>query len=175
MYNNCNDPVRSYFEHLPSLLAQFPLEVALAYAFSRLELGQNRALYAGVIKLHRVNADVATNVINTHHMTRKEFVQLYKTVFGFSMRESALNALGTAESTRDTIMHGKSTTSAKIRNALAGVLEYAEAMNNQLYQRCEIRPYGDLRGITGRAKKHDKRTSSFVLKGMGFTGSVMAT
>lgn len=51
VYNSCSSGVQRYFEHLPKLLDEFPLNVALAYAFSRLELAQNMALYCGVVKV----------------------------------------------------------------------------------------------------------------------------
>ena len=65
-------------------------------------------------------------------------------------------------------MHGKPTTDDRLRNAIARVLEYAEAINAQLNKEHGLRPFGDLRGFSGRAKKHEKKTTRFMLKGMGF-------
>lgn len=161
--------VQQYFQHLPDLIEGYPLEVSLAYAFSRLELGQNMALYSGVVKLHKTNSEVSRAAVNTHHMTRDDFKRLYKTVFGFELRKSASDALGEAEDTRDSIMHGKRTTNSEIRNALASVLDYAEAMNNQLDQGHGLRPYGSLQGFSGRSKKLGKKISRYALKGMGFS------
>ena len=168
VYNACSSGVQRYFEHLPKLLDEFPLDVALAYAFARLELAQNMALYCGVVKLHRANAELASRAVSTHHMTREGFVGLYEAVFDFGLPKAAAQALKTAEDTRDAAMHGKSATDDRLRNAIARVLEYAEAINAQLSKEHGLRPFGHLRGFAGRAKKLEKRTTRFMLKGMGF-------
>lgn len=160
--------VQLHFEHLPALLAEFPLTVSLAYAFAQLELAQNMALYCGVVKLHRANSELARHAVSSHHMTREGFVELYETVFGIELPAAAAAALKTAEDTRDEVMHGKSPTEARLRNAVARVLEYGEAMNVQLKKHCGLEPFGQLRGFAGRARKLDKRTTRFMLKGMGF-------
>ena len=166
--NSCSDSVQSYFEHLPKLLDDFPLEVTLAYCFARLELGQNMALYCGAVKLHRANAEIASSVVSTHRMDRKGFLKLYETVYGFEPPEAAGTSLKTAENTRDTLMHGKKPSVDSLRNAIARVLEYSDAMNSQLNARRGLRPFGDLRGFAGKAKKLDRRTTVFMLRGMGF-------
>jgi len=168
-YDGCSTGVREYFEHIPTLVEQYPLDVVLAYAFARLELGQNMALYCGAVKVHKANAEVATKAVSTHHMTREGFVDLYATVFGFDLPSSAAKALKTAEDTRDAVMHGKRATDDRLRNAIARVLEYAEAINGQLSKKHQLRPFGNLRGFSGRAKKLGKSTTRFMLKGMGFT------
>ena len=66
-------------------------------------------------------------------------------------------------------MHGKNTTDDAIRNAIARVLEYAEEVNKQLHGRYGLKPFGSLQGFAGKSKKLDKRTSQFVLKGIGFS------
>ena len=66
------------------------------------------------------------------------------------------------------VMHGKQASDALLRNAIARVLEYAEAVNAQLLSGFALEPFGSLKGFAGRAKKLDKRTSRFMLKGMGF-------
>ena len=171
VFNRCSADVQKYYEHFPKLLDDFPLDVGLAYCFARLELGQNMALYCGVVKVYRANAALARNAIGTHHMTRESFVKLYKTVFGLNLPVDAAKALKTAEDTRDVVMHGKTATEDRLRNAIARVLEYSDAINKQLNNECGLRPFGDLRGFAGRSTKLDKRTTRFMLKGMGFTVS----
>ena len=168
-YKACSEEVREYFKHLPKLLDQFPMHVCLAYVFARLELGQNMALYCGAVKVHRANAELAKTAVGTHYMTREGFVGLYKTVFGFDLPKVAHTDLETAESTRDDVMHGKSASSERIRNAIARVLEYAEAVNKQLNGKHHLRPFGNLKGFSGASKKLGKGTTRFLLKGMGFT------
>lgn len=168
-YESSPAEVRDYFQHLPKLLQDYPLDVCLAYAFSRLELGQNMALYCGVVRIHKVNTELARNAVGAHHLTRKSFVTLYKTVFDIDLPKTAHADLKSAEGTRDSIMHGKRASDDNVRNAIARVLEYATEINQQLSKKHGLKPFGNLKGFAGRAKKLDKRTSRFVLKGMGFT------
>ncbi len=167
-YATCSEEVQDYFEHLPSLVEDYPLHVCLAYAFSRLELGQNMALYCGVVKLHRVHTDIAGRAVNSHHMTRQGYVDLYRRVFGFDLPKQAREDLKTAEDTRDDVMHGKATSPERIRNAIARVVEYADAANDQLHSKHGLKPFGPLRGFKGRATSLEKSTSRWVVKGMGF-------
>ena len=120
-YNRCSPEVRDYFEHIPTLIDDFPLDVCLAYVFSRFELGQNMALYCGVVKLYRANAELARNAIGTHYMTREGFAKIYRTVFGVNLPAQARVYLKTAENTRDTVMHGKVASEDRMRNAIARV------------------------------------------------------
>lgn len=169
VFTSCSADVQRYYEHLPKLLDDFPLDVGLAYCFARLELAQNMALYCGVVKVHRANTQIAGNAVSTHHMTREGFNELYETVFSFALPKIAAAALKTAEDTRDAVMHGKTASDDRLRNAIARVLEYSDAMNKQLSGKCGLRPFGDLRGFAGRMLKLDERTTRFMLKGMGFT------
>ena len=85
LFDQCSAETQRHFEHLPSLLDAYPLQVALGYTFHRLELGQNMALYCGVVKVHRADSTVARNAIDSHHMTRKGFEELYEKVFDLSL------------------------------------------------------------------------------------------
>ena len=51
--------IQKYFEHLPNLIEQFPLDVVLTYVFARVELAHNMALYCGIAKLHRADTGPA--------------------------------------------------------------------------------------------------------------------
>jgi hypothetical protein len=146
------------------------MEVALGYAFHRLELGQNMSLYCGVVKLYRADTTVAQHAIDSHHMTRKNFAELYKTMFDVDLPTTAREDFKTPENTRDKIMHGGRTSDEHLRNAIGRVLEFAEAINKQLSQQSGLTPFcGYWRGFAGRLQKLDKRTTQFMLKGMGFT------
>jgi len=169
LLHRCSSEVQEHFEHLESLINKYPLEVALGHSFSRLELGQNMALYCGIVKIHRADSTVARNILNTHHMKRQGFMELYKTVYDIELPEQAKKDLKIAEQTRDTVMHGGEATDERLRNAIGRVLEYAEKVNKQLDKDFQIKPFsGSLRGFAGRLKKLDKRTTRFMLKGMGF-------
>lgn len=169
-YNACSKEVREYFEHIPKLLDQFPMDVCLAYVFARLELGQNMALYCGVVKLHRADSESAKTAVAAHHMTRKEFREKYNTVFGDYPPKAAKEDLDRAEAVRDAVMHGKTTDEAKLRNAIAAVLLYAEEINKDLECKAGFCPFcPDLRGFKGAGQALDKSTTRWLLKGMGFT------
>jgi len=160
--------IQSYFEHLPALLDEFPMDVCLAYVFARLELGQNMALYCGAVKVHKAQSEVARNAVGTHHMTREEFVELFTTVFDCALPAEAHKDLRRAEEVRDMVMHGKEATDNQVRNAIARAIEYAEALNAQLHAKHRLKPYGNLKGFAGKSRKLDKRTTRFLLKGLGF-------
>lgn len=160
--------IMEYFPHIPKLLEEFPMEVCLAYVFYRLELGQNMALYTGVVRIHRVDASLARTAVSTQHLTREHFDDLYQKIFSIKVPKTAKSDLERAQKTRDRIMHGKQASDDQIRNAIARVLEYAEEINAQLDRRHKLKPFGSLKGFAGRGKKLDKKTSRFVLKGIGF-------
>ncbi len=167
-YANSPVEVRDYFPHIPNLLDDFPMEVCLAYVFYRLELGQNMALYTGVVRIHRVEASLARTAVSSQHLTREHFDDLYQKIFALKVPRTAKSDLEGAQRTRDRIMHGKKESDDQIRNAIARVLEYTEEINAQLGKKHKLKPFGSLKGFAGRGKKLDTRTSRFVLKGIGF-------
>lgn len=167
-FNSCTQEVQEYFQHVPKLVDGLPLDVCLAYVFSRLELGQNMALYCGCLKVHRTNSNVTREAISTQYMTREKFVDLYFKVFEIALPKSAKQRLRDAEKTRDSVMHGKNTTDQQLRTAIARALDYAEAVNKQLVAKFGFKPFGKLRGFAGAAKKYDKKASTLMLKGLGF-------
>jgi hypothetical protein len=94
--------IQKYFEHLPKLVVELPLEVSLAYMFARVELAQNMTLYGGIIKLHRGNAELTKNAVNTHHLTREGFEKLFSHVFGKAIKNAALLNRGKSGGNRGT-------------------------------------------------------------------------
>ena len=165
---NCSSEVRKFFKHISDILdKKLPLEVCLAYAFFRLERGQNMAIYCGAVKLHNVAPDLAKDAIEVHRMGRKDFCKIYYQVFNLEIPQNAFGGLHTAQQTRNAIMHGKKASPADIRNSIAFVLEYAEEVNRQLKKECGLKPFSDLRGFSGGAQKLDTETSRRILKNMG--------
>ncbi len=160
--------VRWYFEHLPKLVSEFPLDVALAYVFAQVELAHNMALYCGVAKLHSADTDVARRAVNAHHMTRDDFRAKFETVFGKPIPSATSELLVKAEAARDRVMHGKEATDDQKRNAIAQVLTYAAELNDLINSLGGPKPFGDLRGFKGRGQPLPKSTSRWLLKGMGF-------
>jgi hypothetical protein len=168
-FNMSPTAVQKYFGHLPKLVEDFPLDVTLSYVFSQIELAHNLTLYCGVVKLHRANAVLARNAIDNQHLTRDGFRERFVVVFGKAVPDSTVKKLTRAESIRDRVMHGKSTTSEQKREAIALVVEYAHEFNEFVHSIAKWRPIGELRGFKGRAKPVDVSTTRWMLKGMGFS------
>jgi hypothetical protein len=149
--------LKDYFIELPRLLrADFSLEVGLAYVFARLELAHNRCLYCGVVKLHKVNAELAWVAIKNFYMTRDTFRAQYAVIYGAALPTAALEPIKRAESVRDNVLHGKEGTEAQKRNAIADVLTYAGKLNDHVVSRNGPRPCGDLRGFSGAGQMLEK-------------------
>jgi len=168
-YESCSEEVKKYFMHLLSLVKNHPYEVSLAYLFLHTEKAHNRILYCGVVKLHRAESNIADIIINKQHLTRSGFLDLYNNVFGKSLDTSTLSKIKEAEKIRDKVIHGKSVKDADIRQAIIDVLDYAEALNAELFELAGFKPFGDLRGFKGRGQSLDKNTTRWLMKGIGFT------
>jgi len=170
-YDRLPDEIRSYFTHFPTIAEKFPWDVSISYLFSLVELAHNMTIYCGVVKLHKVNSDLARKAVDEHHMTRGEFKILYKTIFSKDLKQTIAARVAEAEKTRDRILHGKRVSEADKRKAVVGILEYAEALNKEMYEIAGFKPFGPLKGFKGRATPLDRSTSRFVLKGVGLTTS----
>jgi hypothetical protein len=167
-YRKSPPEVQEYFKHLPKLLEEFPLDVAIAYLFARIELVQNTALYCGVVKLHRGHTEVTRNAINAHHMERKDFEQLFENVFGKKLTSDILSPLKDAERIRDKVLHGKHISETDKRTAIVRVIEFAELFNKFVQDVAGFKPFADLRGFKGRGAALDKSTTRWIMKGLGF-------
>ena len=110
--------------------------------------------------------------ISDNQFYSSDFAEKYNAIFGARPPAAAQNELSQAEAVRDAVMHGKGATDVELRNAIADVLLYAEAVNSDLEKRAGFCPFcPDLRGVKGRAQPLDKSTTRWLLKGMGFTMS----
>lgn len=161
-------PVAGHFEHLPRLVSDFPLSVSLAYTFLQLELAQNRALYQGTVKLHKVDVSMTRRAIGSQHMTRKGFESLFSSVFSYVVPQGIAQCLKEAEDVRDQVMHGKNVSEARIRGAILNALLYTDGLYELLQCKNNLRICGNSTGFSGRAKKHDRKTSRLILLGLGF-------
>lgn len=160
--------VQWYLEHLPQLVKGYPWEVSLAWVFLRVEQAHHRALYCGVVKLHKADRQLAERAVNGHHMTRNGFNDLFENVFGSRLSETTSKTISKAEHIRDQVIHGKDVKIAAIRDALVDVIEYAELLNAEVKAHAGVEPFGRLTGFKGRGKPLDKSTSRWLLKGVGF-------
>lgn len=168
-YEKSHAGVKWHFGQLPKLIHHdFPYDVCLAYLFLRLENAHNKALYCGVVKLHQANGEMASNIINSHHLTREGFLGLYEAVFGAQLPNTTQQLIRKAEEVRDAVIHGKNVSDPKIREALVDVIAYAEKLNEELKSKAGFEPFGDVRGFKGARKPLEKSTSRWLLKGLGF-------
>ena len=163
--------IQWYFEHFPALAKEFPWDVTIGYLFSLVEMAHNMSIYCGVVKLHKVNASLASTAMDKRHITRADFRDFYATVFGQKLSEQTVDKIRGAESTRDRILHGKDASDNDKRQAAIDVLDYAVAFNDEVSDVAGFRPFGPLKGFKGRAKSLDKATSRWILKGIGLFGN----
>ncbi len=169
IYEKQPEEVRGHCEHIPNLIENFPsYEAALAYAFLKIEQAQNRALYGGVVKLHRGDAEFVRRVMNHQHLTRDGFKDLYKNVFGTSLSKPTAAKLNNAEKIRDRVIHGKSVAPDEMRKAIADCLEYGNLFNIDVSDAAGFKPLGNMRGFKGRGIPLDKRTTKWLMRGLGF-------
>lgn len=160
--------IRDYFKHAPTLVRDYPLEVCLSYMFSQVEVAHNMTLYCGAVKLHKADSNLTWEAIRRQHITREGFQRLFEEIYGARIPAASLTPLSAAEKVRDQVMHGKRPSEADKRAAVANVIEYAEKLNEYLSSKAGLRPFGVLRGFKGRAKPLDKKTTRWILKGIGF-------
>ena len=169
-FEKCSTEVKAYFVHFPSLAKEYPWDVVIAYLFSRVELAQNMTIYCGCVKCHKVDSSLAWTAIDNQHLTRKDFKDFYKAIFGKNISKNLESKLEFAEKVRDKIMHGKRVSEDDKRQAVIDVFKYADEFNTEVQNVAQFRPFKSLKGFKGRGKSLDKSTSRWVLKGIGFSG-----
>ena len=82
-YQALPENIRKYFGHIPKLINDdYEYEIVIAYLFLKIEQGQNRLLYGGSVKCLGAEAEVATSIINYHHLKRNDFGKIYNNIFG---------------------------------------------------------------------------------------------
>jgi len=168
MYEMSPREIRVHFEHIPRLIPELPYEVALAYSFLKVEQAQNRALYGGVVKVHRGDAEFVRRIMNLQHLTRDGFKQIFANVFGSPLSKTTTAKLDMAEKVRDRVIHGKSVDDSDMRDAIADCLEYSTLLNADVSTAAGFNPVGDMRGFKGRGDSLDKRTTKWLMRGLGF-------
>jgi hypothetical protein len=126
-YDGTPQRVRAYFRHVPGVVKDYPLEVCLSWMFAQVELAHNMTIYCGTVKLHKTESELTWHAIQMQHMTRSGFQKNFEQRFGKPITNEIMAPLEQAEKIRDKVMHGKPTTDADKRQAIANVLEYAES------------------------------------------------
>jgi len=161
---------RWYFDLLPELLEKIGnRKPALAYVFQQLEAGQRVALYALLMREYRTNSRMAWEAVDRIDITRSEYPKLFERITGKSLKNKVREKIAPAEKVRDAIMHGRDETSAEIENAILVCLEYAKLLNDEFDAKAGFKPFGKLRGVTGRKGKPqlEARISAAVIRGLG--------
>lgn len=173
-YAACTPEVQEYFEHVPKLLEEFPMNVCLSYAFSLMEMGSIMALYAGAVKVHNVDTELARKAVEKEHISSEDWPRMYKAIFNVDPPRAAGKDLSEARDTRNLILHGRAKVlsqtevNRRVRQAIACVLHCAEEINDQLEDRFQLKPFGTLAGFASPYPRLEKETSKLVLRGMGF-------
>jgi len=158
--------IQDYFFPSIELIEKYPWQVSLAYMFSCIEMAHNMALYCGVVKLHRAHGEVTWSAINSLHINRQGYRDLYKTIFGKPLKKEIIRKITEAEKIRDNVMHGKDVTQSEMRTAVLRLIEYSELFNEFTSQLADFKPIGNLKGFKGRAEPLNKSTTMWLLKGM---------
>ena len=162
------DDVKWFFEPLEELLIKrFPWEVSLSYAFSRVEKAHIMTLYCGVVKLHRVESELAKKAVDNFENRHEEFRNLYQNIFGSAINAALINTLDRARRVRNRALHGHDPSSRDFRKAITAIIEYAAGFNQQCHEIAGFRPFGRLQGFKGAGKSLDNSTSRWLLKGIG--------
>jgi hypothetical protein len=104
-------------------------------------------------KVHGADKDLADEVVNAQHMTRREFLDLYRAVFGKPFPRALAGTFEKAAKTRDMVVHGKSVLDSEIWQAHVDIIEYAEGVNSELLPIAGFEPFGDLRGYNLKSSK----------------------
>ena len=166
-YESMPEHVRWHFPHLPDVVNNdLPLEIALAYVFLKIELAWNRALYGGLVKIHRADSTFVQRVMDKQHLTRENFQVLFDCVFG--KKPDAQGKIEGAEKIRDRVIHGKKTDAAQLREAIGDALDYSKHLHAQISELAGFTPFGDMRGFSTKITPLDKSTSKWLMRGMGF-------
>jgi hypothetical protein len=171
LFESLPENLQNYLRHFPGLACDYPWDVSISYLFAQTELAQNMIVYGGVVKLHRVDSAIAKSTVDSHHMTRSRFRELYKIIIAKNISAEAIENAKDAEKIRDRLLHGKRVSDADKRKAVISILNYAHLLNEQVFEDAGFRPFGSMQGFKGRATSLDKSTSKWVLTGMGLIGA----
>jgi hypothetical protein len=158
--------VQARLPELERLLKEFSWQVCVSYMSMKIEIAKHLTLYCGIVKLHHADAQLTWGAVERCYMSRKDFKNLFETVFNSALPAAILSDLESFEDVRDKVMHGKEVDTAKMRKAMGNALDFAETLNAHLWTAAGFRPFSDLRGFKGRAQSLDKSTSRWILKGM---------
>lgn len=160
--------IQTYFEHLPGLITDYPLDVALAYLSAKVEDAHLMTLYCGAVKLYKTHSDMTWKILVRQYITKGTYKDFYRTIIGRALPEPTTRMLKDAAEVRNNVLHGKGAVEADKRRAIARIIQYAISFDAYTSGLAGFHPFGDLRGFKGAAKDLGKPTTRLILKGMGF-------
>ncbi len=178
-YNElADDDMKWYFDSFFELVQKpanptITWDITIAYLFLKIEQAQRMALYAFMIKKHRINKRLASKVAGSMRLGREDFIRLYETLAEESFCKDANKYYDDAVKTRNKIMHGKSLVHGRgmlfadkaddpeRRDAVVFVFEYAVLFNKQ-YKKIfankktnkilKSKPFGKMQGFAAGIK-----------------------
>lgn len=168
IYVELDEYVKSYLAKLEPLLNDAgQYEIALAYCFMKLEEGHHRALKCGLVRIHNCASETIDSELEKQHFTAEKYGSVFKNVFSERIPDSARKNLSNAQEIRNKLIHGKTTTDPKRREAIYYALEYMRELGEFVKSQTLKNPYGDLRGLAGKKKLLPAKSTIWMLKGFG--------
>jgi hypothetical protein len=168
-FESCPEEIRDYFSDLPRLLDSFSLDISISYLFAQVERAHNTSLCYGAVMVHKANRNVARTAVGAQQLTREGFQQQFETVFGKPIPEEIKLELEWAQDVRDRILNGQRVLEKEKREAVAHVLDYAQALNRFVKGIAKFKPFGGPWGTDGCSASLSQSTTRWMLKGMGFS------
>lgn len=170
-FSQAEDGIKGYFKGLDNLIANNQWNVSLAWSFVMIEKAHISALYFGVVRVFRVDPELAWTAIINSDLTMKDFVDYCNPVFGHDLPAKIKGMLVEIRQVRNTVMHGIDVPEKDMRNCVGTVIDYAEEINKFLEQRAGFKIFkANWIGLLGgKVERLDKNRSKFLLKGLGFT------
>ena len=167
-YDALDEDVRNFLSKLGPLLDDGKnYEIALAYCFMKLEEGHHRALKCGLVRIHECASATVDRELQKQHFTAEKYRSVFKNVFSDNIPSDAVVNLEKAQKIRNNLIHGKSTTDPKRREAVYYAIEYMKAVGEFVKDKSGKNPYGDLRGLAGKKKLLPAKSTIWMLKGFG--------
>ncbi len=188
-FNQLPNTVQKYFSSFTNLLPspqhkERTWEILIAYLFMKVEQAQHNTIYGAMTKKYNIDGGLAWIAIDEKNMTRTDFVDLYKNLAKTPIKTKTIKRGRYIQSIRNKVIHGKVNKAADDKKkkgnekgnekgltlhrkklVVISILEYADSLNNQVFEELKFRPFGTIKDTK---KPHDKETSRWMLIGMGF-------
>ena len=176
----------SFSEFLPgSPHSKSAWDILIAYLFIKVEQAHRMALYAVMIKKHRINTKLATEIAGNSHLSRESFLKQYKKLTGETLCKDAAKYYIPSAKIRGNVMHGKGivhgrgilfankVSNQEKKSAVVWILEYAVLFNKQFQsffvdkktkELPNFKPFGRMRGFAGEDLDNYKKSKETLEK-----------